>query len=70
MLVGACASGPSGPTSVPPAVKAELAPTGTLRAAINFGNTVLAQRDADGGGARGVSVALSEFKTGTPEDTA
>lgn len=36
-----------------------LAPTGTLRAAINFGNPVLAQHDAETGKARGVSVDLA-----------
>ncbi len=40
------------------AVMAELAPQGTLRAAINYGNPVLAQRGADGEPA-GVSVALA-----------
>ena len=39
---------------------AELAPSGTLRAAINFGNPILATRDpAAPGGARGVSVDLA-----------
>ncbi|HEY6821293.1 MAG TPA: ABC transporter substrate-binding protein [Burkholderiales bacterium] len=37
----------------------ELAPTGTLRAAINYGNPVLAQRDAAAGDLRGVSVDLA-----------
>jgi len=37
----------------------ELAPNGTLRAAINFGNTVLAQKDPKSGEARGVSVDLA-----------
>jgi polar amino acid transport system substrate-binding protein len=37
----------------------ELAPTGRLRAAINFGNSVLAQQDPDGGPPRGVSGELS-----------
>lgn len=37
----------------------QLAPTGRLRAAINFGNPVLAQRDADPHGARGVSAELA-----------
>jgi polar amino acid transport system substrate-binding protein len=47
-------------TSTPlPAVVAELAPTGTLRAAINFGNPILATSDAATGEARGVSVDLS-----------
>lgn len=51
---------PSTMTSTPlPAVVAELAPTGTLRAAINFGNPILATRDAATGEARGVSVDLS-----------
>ena len=37
----------------------ELAPTGKLRAAINYGNTVLAQKDPATGEARGVSVDLA-----------
>ncbi len=36
----------------------ELAPSGKLRAAINFGNPVLAQRDPASGEPRGVSAAL------------
>ena len=40
-------------------IAVELAPTGKLRAAINFGNTVLAQRDPKTGEARGVSVELA-----------
>jgi len=36
-----------------------LAPTGTLRAAINFGNTVLAQPDPATGAPRGVSAELA-----------
>lgn len=39
--------------------RAALAPTGTLRAAINFGNPVLAQRDPAGGAPRGVSADLA-----------
>jgi polar amino acid transport system substrate-binding protein len=42
-----------------PAVIKELAPNGKLRAAINFGNGVLAQRDPAGGDPRGVSGDLS-----------
>ena len=38
---------------------ASLAPTGALRAAINFGNPVLAQRDPGDGGPRGVSPDLA-----------
>src|SRR5262244_1262701 len=37
----------------------ELAPTGRLRTAINFGNTVLAQPDPAGGPPRGVSGELA-----------
>lgn len=40
-------------------IAVELAPTGQLRAAINFGNTVLAQKDPTTGEARGVSVDLA-----------
>jgi polar amino acid transport system substrate-binding protein len=51
-LVTACASQPASPVSV-------LAPTGKLRAAINFGNPILATKDAATGEARGVSVDLA-----------
>jgi polar amino acid transport system substrate-binding protein len=45
------------PSSIDSAVLRDLAPKGVLRAAINFGNSVLAQRD--GAVARGVSVDLA-----------
>src|SRR3989454_12825966 len=45
--------------NVPHNVVTELAPTGTLRAAINFGNTVLAQKDPASGEPRGVSADLA-----------
>jgi polar amino acid transport system substrate-binding protein len=45
--------------TVPRNVVTELAPTGKLRAAINFGNIVLAQRDSAGGEPRGVSAELA-----------
>jgi len=45
--------------AVSPAVLADLAPDGTLRAAINFGNPVLAQQAADGS-PQGVSVELAQ----------
>lgn len=51
-LLTACAS-------QPPAPAAELAPSGKLRAAINFGNPILAVKDAASGEPRGVSVDLS-----------
>lgn len=44
---------------VPRNVVSELAPTGKLRAAINFGNSVLAQKDPAGGAPRGVSAELA-----------
>lgn len=46
-------------TAITPQLLAELAPNGTLTAAINFGNPVLAQRGADGE-PQGVSVALAK----------
>src|SRR3954471_5091736 len=50
--VAACAQ------SAPPAAVKELAPTGKLRAAINFGNGVLAQKGPNGE-PRGVSAELA-----------
>lgn len=44
---------------VTPEVVKDLAPTGKLRAAINYGNPVLAQRDEGSGELRGVSVDLA-----------
>ena len=48
-----------GAPSAPASAVAELAPSGTLRAAINFGNPILATKDAASGEARGVSVDLA-----------
>src|ERR671935_2467270 len=45
--------------NVPRNVVTELAPTGKLRAAINFGNSVLAQKDPTTGEPRGVSSELA-----------
>jgi len=45
--------------TVPRNVVTELAPSGKLRAAINFGNTVLAQKDPASGEPRGVSSELA-----------
>lgn len=57
-LVGVgCASGGSG-AGAARAAATELTPSGTLRAAINFGNPILANRGPDGQ-ARGVSVDLA-----------
>ena len=55
MLLVACAITPR----VSPAVRSDLAPTGKMRAAINFGNPVLALKDPSTGEPRGVSVDLS-----------
>ena len=41
------------------ALRSEMAPTGVLRAGINVGNPVIAQRDAQGGDPRGVGPALA-----------
>ena len=46
-------------TSAPPAAVRELAPTGKLRAAINYGNPVLAQRDPATGQPSGISADLA-----------
>jgi len=54
-VLASCSSTPLAPDSV----VSDLAPTGKLRAAINFGNPILAARDASTGEARGVSVDLS-----------
>ena len=54
-FLGACATGPDAPDSV----IADLAPAGKLRAAINFGNPLLAVKDPVTGEPRGVSVDLS-----------
>jgi len=44
---------------IDPAAKIEIAPSGTLRAAINFDNTILASKDAVSGEPGGVSVELA-----------
>ena len=55
LLLAACVT----PEVAPSSVVRELAPTGKLRAAINFGNPVLAQREPSGSMPRGVSVDLA-----------
>ena len=49
-VLASCASTPE----TPPALRAEMAPAGALRAAVNFGNVSIAQRDPAGGDPRGV----------------
>lgn len=52
-------SSPSPASPPSPAVRAALAPTGTLRAAINFGNPILAVRASAASPPQGVSVDLA-----------
>jgi polar amino acid transport system substrate-binding protein len=54
-LLLSCATTPI----IPPGARSDLAPTGTLRAAINYGNPVLAQKDPASGKPRGVSVDMA-----------
>jgi polar amino acid transport system substrate-binding protein len=46
-------------SSISPAVRSDLAPTGTLRVGINHGNLVLAQKDPATGEVKGVAVDLA-----------
>ncbi|MES2102496.1 MAG: ABC transporter substrate-binding protein [Pseudomonadota bacterium] len=55
LSVAACGTQPA----VPPTVRNALAPGGKLRAAINYGNPILANRDAATGEPVGVSVDLA-----------
>lgn len=54
LFLSSCATAPS----VSPQVRAELAPTGKLRAGINYANAIVATRDPGTGELRGVSVDL------------
>jgi polar amino acid transport system substrate-binding protein len=54
-LLTSCAA----PSMTPSAAITDLAPTGKIRAAINFGNPILAVKDPATGQARGVSVDLA-----------
>lgn len=55
-LMTACASSAPPPS---PAARADLAPTGTLRAGINYGNMILAQKDKATGESRGPAIDLT-----------
>ena len=46
-------------TTAPSSLRTEFAPSGTLRAAVNFGNIVIAQKDPAGGDPRGVGPELA-----------
>jgi polar amino acid transport system substrate-binding protein len=64
-VLTACAVAPS----VPPETRSELAPPGRVRAAINYGNPVLARKDPATGELRGVTVDLArelERRAGVP----
>jgi polar amino acid transport system substrate-binding protein len=54
-LVASCATQPS----VSPSLRSEFAPTGVLRAGVNFGNPVIVQKDPAGGDPRGVGPELA-----------
>ncbi len=58
LLLTGCAMAPAS-QGVPAATVGQIAPSGKLRAAINFGNPILATKDPVTGEARGVSVDLS-----------
>jgi len=47
-------------SQVPPAARSDLASTGKLRAGINYGNAILATKDAATGQSRGVAVELTQ----------
>ena len=55
LFMAADASAPQ----VPPQARAELAPTGTLRAGINYGNVILARKDPATGESSGVAIDLA-----------
>jgi polar amino acid transport system substrate-binding protein len=54
ILLASCAT----MTPITPAVRAELASTGKIRAGINYGNSILATKDKASGESRGVAVDL------------
>jgi polar amino acid transport system substrate-binding protein len=55
VALASCATQPS----VSPALRAQLAPSGTLVAGVNYGNPVIAQKDPAGGDPRGVGPDLA-----------
>ena len=59
-LLASCAS----MAQVPPAARANLAPAGTLRAGINYGNAILATRDPASGESRGAGAAFDLLAAG------
>src|SRR6266850_6847505 len=59
-LVGLILLASGAMADISPAVRADLAPTGKLRAAINYGNFILATKDRATGESRGVAVDLTQ----------
>jgi polar amino acid transport system substrate-binding protein len=60
LLLAGCASQGDRPAAgVSEALRKEFAPSGTLRAGVNFGNNAIAQRDPAGGPPRGVGPSLA-----------
>lgn len=55
VMLASCATAPQ----ISPAARSDLAPTGKLRAGINYGNVILAARDPVSGELRGVHVDLA-----------
>ena len=58
-LAGCALPGERSSLQVSDALRKEFAPTGTLRAGVNFGNNAIAQRDPAGGPPRGVGPSLA-----------
>ncbi len=59
ILLASCATMSDTGSQVTPAVRADLAPTGKVRAGINYGNFILATKDPATGESRGVAVDLT-----------
>ena len=59
MIAGAAAAAAPAAANITPEIVRELAPTGTLRAAINLGNSVMAQKNEQTGKLGGVTVDLA-----------
>ena len=58
-------------SQITPAIRADLAPTGKIRAAINYGNFILATKDKTTGESKGVAVDLARelgTRLGVPVD--
>src|SRR4030095_16778476 len=58
-FLAACASSPPAPSTSTATARADLVPTGKLRAGINLGNGVIATRDPVTGNPRGIAVNIA-----------